>query len=417
MKTSLIGLTVVPLMALFALACSPPEPPDEFEIAMHRGGPEHTGVYDTKGVLEAPQVKWVFQTKAGIFSSAVVANNKVLFGSNDGNLYALDAETGRPVWTFLETGRPVRTSPSVADGVVYFGDDDGFISALNIGDGEVLWRIQLQGMIRSSPVIATGTVFLGSDSGLIHAFDAQTGLLIWETNLTSTRHIIRSSPAVVGDTIFVASIQVQPFGGALSDDPVRFESALFALERSTGDEVWSLPMEGFTRLPVATGGGAVFVATTRAIDDAPTRWIDGRLYAFEQSSGELRWMFHDEEVGAWTSPAVTEDHVLWRNTDGRLHALDILTGEVDWVFESGSQAFSLPSVADGLVYFGDNDGKVTGVDIATGQKRWEFQTAVDSTFCPPGFCGFEGTAPVISDGVLYVGNRAGYFYALESPGR
>ncbi len=403
------------LAATPAAACSSSESPDvPSDLAMHRVGPEHTGVYETAGVLETPQVKWVFQTNAGIFSSSAVIDGKVLFGSNDGNLYALNSETGTTVWKF-QTGRPVRTSPLVADGVVYFGSDDGFISAINLDDGEVAWRARVKGMVRSSPVFSSGTLFFGSDSGSLHAYDATTGLLKWETPLTSTRHIVRSSPAVVGDTIFVANAQVQPFRDAVSNDlTAQFQSTLFALERSSGEIVWSYPLEGYTGLPVATGGGAVFVATTKATDEATTRWFDGRLYAIEQSSGELRWVFHDERVGAWTSPAVTDDRLLWQNTEGRLYSLDIVTGDVEWTFESDSQAFSLPSVADGLVYFGDNEGKVTAVDIATGLKRWEFQTAVEAAFCPRGFCGFERNTPVISNGVLYVGNRAGYFYALET---
>ena len=410
MKALRVTVLISFVLALaLAVACSSAEPPDEIaeelegvlseapetpsDIAIYRGSPARTGVYETEGVLVTPEAKWVFQTDRAIRSSAVVIENKVLFGSDDGNFYALDAETGTTVWTF-ETERQVRTSPLVADGVVYFGADDLFMSALDLDDGEVVWRSKV-GMFRSSPVVAGGTIFFGSDASLFHAYDARTGLLTWETAVTP-RHVVRSSPAVVGDTIFVTSVRARPA-----------ESTLFALERLSGDELWSYPMEGRTAVAVATGAGAVLVATS---DSTGT----GRLYAVEQDSGELRWMSQEEDIEGLTSPALTDELVIW-GIDDRVVALDIQTSEVEWVFEAGSPIESSPSVAGGLVYFGAFDGKVRAVDIVTGQKRWEFQTDIESDFCSD--CGWIVNAPVISNGVLYVGNGAGYFYALEAPSR
>ena len=418
------ALGSIAIVLAFAMACSSSEPSEEAaeemegvfveapEIpsyqAMHRGDPARTGVFDTEGVLETPEAKWVFQSERAIISSAVLIENKVIFGSDDGNLYALDAETGATVWTF-EVARPVRTSPLVADGVVYFGSDDGFMNAINVEDGEVVWRKEIA-VINSSPVLAHGTIFFGSDLGLLHAYDARTGLLTWETHLRPGRGV-RSDPSVIGDTIFVASMTGRR----------PWKSTLHALKRSSGDEVWSFPMDGFTTFPVAVGGGAVFVTTDGTSGLGQNiQVVDGRLHAVDQSTGELRWTFQDGDVGFGGASAVTEELVLVGSAgvegEGRLNALDIETGEVEWEFDAGNPIFTPPSVADGLVYFGTIDGKVWAVDIVTGQKRWEFQTDVGSEVCDPLCEGIE-TAPVLLDGVLYIGNNAGYFYALESPGR
>lgn len=417
-KWACIALTAA-VVALVA-ACPSVEPPgqigDEIEgvfieapgtppdLAMYRGGSGRTGVYYTEGVLETPEVKWVFQTDRAIQSSAVVIDDKVLFGSDNGDFYALDAETGTTVWTFDTGTGQVRTSPLVADGVVYFGADDGYMRALTLDDGEELWDARV-GMVRSSPVISHGTIFFGSDTGL-HARDARTGLLRWDRRPEASGHLFRPPPAVIGDTVFSASGRF----------PV---SILLAMDRSSGDEVWSYPLEGWDEYSIAARGGAVFVATSEWIGrGSRRRVVDGRVYAIDQNSGELRWLFHDEEAGVHTSPAVTEDLVIVGMTDGRLEALDIQTGEVEWVFESGSWIGPSPTVADGLVYFGTLDGKVWAVDIATGQKKWVFQTDVESENCRTDTpCGRIANEPVISDGVLYVGNGAGYFYALESLSR
>jgi outer membrane protein assembly factor BamB len=71
------------------------------------------------------QLKWT-QTNtlpsAG-FGNPVVANGVAYFGGGEGDdhLYAFDARTGQPVWTYtLAGGHGVIATPAVANGVVYF---------------------------------------------------------------------------------------------------------------------------------------------------------------------------------------------------------------------------------------------------------------------------------------------------------
>jgi len=63
-----------------------------------------------------------------------VANGVVYVGSHDGNLYALDANSGAERWHF-PTKALVGSSPTVGDGVVYFGSDDGGLYAVRTPPG------------------------------------------------------------------------------------------------------------------------------------------------------------------------------------------------------------------------------------------------------------------------------------------
>jgi outer membrane protein assembly factor BamB len=54
----------------------------------------------------------------------------VYVGSNDNNIYALNARTGAKLWSYA-TGGPVGSSP-VADGVVYVGSRDGNVYAFGL---------------------------------------------------------------------------------------------------------------------------------------------------------------------------------------------------------------------------------------------------------------------------------------------
>ena len=52
-------------------------------------------------------------------------------GSQDNNVYALNAKTGAKLWSFT-TGSSVTSSPAVANGVVYVGSYDGKVYAFGL---------------------------------------------------------------------------------------------------------------------------------------------------------------------------------------------------------------------------------------------------------------------------------------------
>ena len=80
--------------------------------AMFRGNLAHTGVYNATGVPKFSQVKWKFHTDGQVISSPAVANGMAFVGSTDGNLYAVDLESGTQKWK-LFTGVRVTSSPAV----------------------------------------------------------------------------------------------------------------------------------------------------------------------------------------------------------------------------------------------------------------------------------------------------------------
>ena len=102
-------------------------------------------------------------------SSPAVANGVVYIGSDDNNVYALNANTGALLWSYT-TGGAVTSSPAVANGVVYVGSDDNKVYALNASTGALLWSYTTGGAVESSPAVANGVVYVGSDDGNVYAF-------------------------------------------------------------------------------------------------------------------------------------------------------------------------------------------------------------------------------------------------------
>jgi outer membrane protein assembly factor BamB len=103
----------------------------------------------------------------------------VYIGSSDGNLYALNANTGEKLWNYATGGGP--TSPAVANGVVYIGADvpgccgesEGEnLYALNASTGVKLWsfRPRTKSGAGISPAVANGMVFFGNFNHSLAAF-------------------------------------------------------------------------------------------------------------------------------------------------------------------------------------------------------------------------------------------------------
>ncbi|MET9694815.1 PQQ-binding-like beta-propeller repeat protein [Streptomyces sp. NPDC006514] len=59
----------------------------------------------------------------------------VYIGSNDNKVYALDAATGTPHWTYTTGGGVYSASPAVMDGIVYIGSSDRKVYALDAATG------------------------------------------------------------------------------------------------------------------------------------------------------------------------------------------------------------------------------------------------------------------------------------------
>ena len=85
--------------------------------SMFRGDPTHSGTYTGSAPRQFHRVKWKFPTGDRIISSPVFNDNVIYFGGDDGNVYAVDAATGRQIWKRATNG-PAPATPAIADGTV-----------------------------------------------------------------------------------------------------------------------------------------------------------------------------------------------------------------------------------------------------------------------------------------------------------
>ena len=111
-------------------------------------------------------------------SSPTVANGIVYVGSDDHNVYALDANTGTKMWNYT-TGSIVDSSPAVSNGIVYVGELGSTTSTPSMplpGRRCGATRPELRVFL---PAVANGIVYVGSDDHNVYALNANTGAKMW----------------------------------------------------------------------------------------------------------------------------------------------------------------------------------------------------------------------------------------------
>src|SRR5262249_44668544 len=176
-----------------------------FDLKQSRFNPDE-GLINA-GTVSRLSVRWFFSTGSGtaaVSASPSVVDGVVYVGSWNGTFYALDAFSGKPLWTF------------------------------DINDPNPADRGGFPG-IQSSAAVANDTVYFGGADANVYALDAHTGAMIWKTSLGNPDRSVEgahvwSSPAVFHGKVYVGK------SSHLDNPCVR--GALVALEATTGAEVW-----------------------------------------------------------------------------------------------------------------------------------------------------------------------------------
>ena len=115
----------------------------------------------------------------------------------DGIVVAYAADSGKIVWQ--RTTGLNESSPLVAGGLVYVADWDGIVWALDARTGRTRWTFRTGGRIKGSLALAGGRVFVGDYDGRVYALDARTGRFAWRASSQPRlggRGAFYSTPAV-----------------------------------------------------------------------------------------------------------------------------------------------------------------------------------------------------------------------------
>lgn len=431
--------------AFFYMGCNTGDPGDKpaEHPVMFMGDAMHHAETNSMAITKTPAVKWKFKSNGPVINSCVIDNNRLLFGSNDSNLYCLNKETGAQYWRYKTNGA-ICSTPAVAGNTVYFISYDGVFYALNKNDGSLTWSFKTEGERRfaakgihgaqpkdslikddwdfflSSPAIEGDLVCFGTGSGYIYALNTETGKEVWKFK---TNEVTHCSPAIAYGNVYIGS----------------WDTYLYVLDLKTGRERWKFKTGEDTVIHNQTG-----IQNPPVIYDSVLYFgcRDSHIYALDAITG--RKLFERFEDYSWVnSPVVRENKVLYTLGDGSsLIALN--RNNYDSVFQTSVKGWvmSPPAISGSTAYFGDINGFLNAIDINTGKEVWIYQTEAskediyqilntDSTLDFKVFSkekkvkenkssmqmiyslGAILAPPVIDNGNIYFGSTDGYVYCLK----
>ncbi|MBM4024516.1 MAG: hypothetical protein FJ280_03815 [Planctomycetes bacterium] len=172
----------------------------------------------------------------------VSAGDRLYFGSSiDDKVYALSAATGEEAWSFC-TGGPVRLAPTVWQGRLFFGSDDGFVYCLKADSGELVWKLRggpaderLLGHgrmisrwpIRTGVLVDDGLAYFGAglfphENVYLVAVRAEDGQVVWRNDAISEADAYQNEFTPQGYMLATATRLFVPSGRAL---PIAFEKS------------------------------------------------------------------------------------------------------------------------------------------------------------------------------------------------
>jgi outer membrane protein assembly factor BamB/tRNA A-37 threonylcarbamoyl transferase component Bud32 len=315
---------------------------------------------------------WVFETGDKVYSSPLVVDGVVYIGSNDGNLYALDAGNGSEMWRY-PTGSSITSSPTIAGDLVYVGGNDQRLHAVEAATGKVRWTAEAGGVVHSSPTVEGGTVYVGSRSAHLLAFAADTGQPRWQFPAGDW---FNSSPAVAGGVVFVGCR----------------DKNIYAVDAATGVERWH-------------------VTTTSTVDSSPTVvgdrvYIgadDYRVRCLSTKDGAQSWEFW-AKAGVVSGPVVDKGVVYVGSDDGNLYAIEADTGRQRWAYTTGGGIRSSPAISGTTVYVGSQDRSLHAVDLGAGTAKWRYATPAP----------LDDSSPAVADGLVYIGSLSNGVFAVDA---
>jgi outer membrane protein assembly factor BamB len=176
---------------------------------------------------ESGTVVWQYElpanrTKKGIRSTPASDSALVVFGADDGHVYALDARLGTLRWC-TDTGAPVMAGVALAGGRAFVGNLAGDMMGIDLSDGAVRWTSPAGHPIYAAAALADGLMISGTTGGSVHALRQDTGSKVWERNVGG---VVSASGVISGSLFFVGTLGRTITALRLSDGSVAWKDSL-----------------------------------------------------------------------------------------------------------------------------------------------------------------------------------------------
>lgn len=317
------------------------------------------------------------QGRPAVVPISLGAATKVAFlGSQEGRVYAVDANSGQQLWASPVLGGMVQAGPAgmftqyggIAD-LIFAGTRNAFadneLAALNLADGTMAWSFINSvgqggdgsgiGMMSSTPFLDyagsrayfTSRTRTGGSSNTVWCvqFDGATATLLWARALGD----VDAAVVVIGSVAYVGTS-----GGRVH-----------ALDPVTGADLWAAPF--------VTGDGPIKGAVWPNFGtDEILFSTNNRLWSATNNGASVSLKWSVSSIPAPSPPLalpISGTEYAWiGSSDGRLYQLDIsgaMPSITSVILGDGSAATGSPALdtINDLAYVGAEDGRLYAVSV------------------------------------------------------
>lgn len=280
-------------------------------------------------------------------------DGKVFVSTGFGNVFALDAATGKQVWK-AKLDVPAVNAPVASGGRVFISSEDNHFVTLSEADGHVLWDHQgiseSAGILTStSAAVAGDTVIVPYTSGELYALRVDNGRPEWNDMLTKSGNVtalselddIAGRPVVDRDMVFAIS----------------HSGVMAAINLNTGERVWARDVAGIETPWVA--GDFVYVLST-----------EGQVLCLERKDGKVKWIHQlprwtdpnskDEPI-VWSGPVLVSDRLILVSSEGKAISLSPYSGQLLGRTDIPDGTYIPPVVANGTLYLLTNSAQLVAL--------------------------------------------------------
>jgi outer membrane protein assembly factor BamB len=278
---------------------------------------------------------------------------------------------------------------------------------------EIRWKFQTKESIEATAAIVGDTVYVGSLDEHLYALKLANGEVKWKYKGGP----FKAPPSIHGDAVYIGDEDglFHCVDAAKGTKRWTFETgseissgANFAGDTilfGSGDEhLYCLSRAGKLLWKFRVPGGPVMAAPAVAGNRTFVAGCDSKLHVIDILTGkETTSVDIDGQTGS--SSAVAGDHLYVGTMNNQFLAVDWKKAKIAWTFEAAKRQqpfFASAAVTDRLVIVGSRDNTVRALARKDGREDWVFRTK-----------GKVDSSPVIVGKRVYVGSLDGNLYVLD----
>ena len=392
---------------------------------------------------ESGKLVWAVDLDDDGPTSCVIEDDVVVFNTESCTIFALDAKTGKHLWSYF-LGDPLTSTPTIAGGKVFTsypanggggaGEADvdtdkkpqppipaqnpveaakqrpvasHVLACFELKTGKILWQRWIDSDVMSAPVASGSDLYCASFAGTVYKFSQAKGDIV-----SAQRSRATSAPVVVGQNIYLTKRadkadkagKAEPASEAIAGLDREKNQPSFESEKKQAAyldskvQAQSKLKEQAKDLDAGNGFGGGFAPAAANPDAAKGNIGQANVSTLQAFQGSRILHFADSNFNC-----MGDEICCTSPSDGKTVWSVKLTGDLK---KEGGHLAAPPAAAGGRIFLSTLEGNVLQMDPAKGgiEKTYKIGSPLRSQ-------------PAIMGGRLYVGTQDGRIVCVDTGNR